>query len=112
MEDLKVLQLMPLNLATQLALSVNAKIIAKSPFFQAVSNASLAALVSTLSPVVFIPGQLICLEDEPLRMIYFINRGKIQLLRNAATETESVVRTLGENDNLGLDDFTNSSGRV
>ena len=44
-------------------------------------------------------------------MIYFINRGKIQLLRNAATETESVVRTLGENDNLGLDDFTNSSGR-
>ena len=101
MEDVKSLQHMPPNLSTQLALSVNAKLIAKCPFFSDVSNASLAALVSTLTPIVFVPGQLICTEGQPLRMIYFINRGKVQLLRKVGSEEEQVVSTLSEADNLG-----------
>jgi len=116
MEDLKVLQHMPLNLSTQLALSVNAKIIAKSPFFQDVSNASLAALVSTLAPLVFVPGQIMCTEGQPLRMIYFINRGQVQVVKRAGGgptggDVETVLRVLSETDNLGLDDFAHSAER-
>lgn len=112
MEDLRLLQHMPLNLATQLALSVNAKIITKCVFFQGVSDASLAALVSTLSPLVFVPGQLMCSEGQLLRTIYFINRGKVQLVKGAGGEAEMVVRMLGENDNLGLEDFASSADRL
>ena len=105
MDDLRVLQHMPLNLSTQLAISINAKIIAKCHFFNSVSDASLAALINALSPSVFVPGQIIVTEGQPLRHIYFINRGRIQLLRDASSDNETVVRVLVENDNLGLDDF-------
>ena len=111
MEDMKWLNNMPLNLSTHLALSINKSIIAKCSFFHEVSNASLAALVSTLSPLVFVPGQLMCSEGQRLRMIYFINRGKVQLLRGAGSENEVLVRVLSDNDNLGLDDFSSSTER-
>ena len=109
MVDLQLLHDMPPNLSTQLAISVNAKLISKCAFFYEVSNASLAALVSTMTPHVFVPGQLLCTEGQPLRSIYFINRGKVQLLQHAGSDTELVLRVLSENDNLGLDDFSESS---
>ena len=111
MEDLRLLKHMPPNLSTQLALSINAKLLAKCPVFREVSNASLAALVSTLTPLVFVPGQILCTEGQRLRTIYFINRGKVQLLRGAGSEAEVLVRTLSDSDNVGLDDFANSPER-
>ena len=110
-EDMKWLNHMPLNLSTHLALSINAKIIAKCPFFNEVSNASLAAIISTLTPLVFVPGQLMCSEGQHLRVIYFINRGKVQLLRAAGSDSEVLVRTLSDSDNLGLEDFSGSTAR-
>ena len=108
MEDLKILQHMPMNLSTQLALSVNAKLISKASFFSEVSDEALATLITMLTPLVFVPGQLLCSEGQRLSMIYFINRGKVVLLKGAGSEAEAVVREISDTDNIGLDDFANS----
>ena len=49
----------------------------------------------------FVPGQLIVFEGNPLTAIYFINRGLVQLL-----ERTMPVGTLRDNDSFGLDDYT------
>ena len=112
MDDLKLLQHMPPNLSAQLALSVNAKLISKCAFFHEVSNASLDALVSNMVPLVYVPGQILCTEALALRTVFFINRGKVQLLRRIGSEDETVIRTLSEADNIGLDDFARSMERT
>ena len=94
------------------------------------SDASLATLVQSLAPLVFVPGQIICTEGAPLQRVYFLNRGQVQLVRtvmstreaaSARTEgvgvghgapapadvpAEKVVRVVSETDSIGMDDFT------
>jgi len=129
MEDLQLLQHMPPNLATQLALSINAKLISRCAFFHEMSDASLATLVQSLTPLVFVPGQIICTEGAPLQRIYFINKGQVQLVRTMAssrmggdgerpldgrsdTPAEKVLRVVTENDSIGMDDFTTADRRI
>ena len=54
MDDVGQLQHMPPNLTTQLALSINAKLVARCAFFEEVSNTALVALVTALEPIVFV----------------------------------------------------------
>mmetsp|Transcript_53572 Transcript_53572/g.138494 ORF Transcript_53572/g.138494 Transcript_53572/m.138494 type:complete len:329 (-) Transcript_53572:291-1277(-) len=112
LEDLQLLQHMPPNLATQLALSINAKLLSRSVVFHEMSDASLASLVQSLSPLVFVPGQIICTEGTPLLRIYFLNRGHVQLVRRASSETEKVIRVVTESESIGMDDFTSSDRRI
>ena len=77
---------------------MNAKLISKAPFFSEVSNEALAAIVTSLTPLVFVPGQLLCSEGQRLSMIYFINRGKVVLLKSAGSDSEAVVREISDAD--------------
>ena len=96
---------MPPNLTTQLALSVNAKLVTRCAFFDEVSDTALVSLVSRLEPLVFVPGQVVCCEGQPLTHLYFINRGKVTLLSHMGGEDETIVATLGEHDSIGLEDY-------
>ena len=91
---------MPPNLAAQLALSINRKLVAKCTFFRDVSNKCIVMLISELQPAIFVPGQLIVFEGTPLTTIFFINRGLVQLL-----ERTQSVGSLRDGDNFGLGDF-------
>ena len=81
---------------------------ARCAFFHEVSNASLATLVATLTPLVFVPGQLICTENQPLERVYFINRGQVQLLHSVGEDGDKLVRVVHPNENIGIDDFAHS----
>jgi CRP-like cAMP-binding protein len=74
-------------------------------------NTSLATLVSSLAPHIFVPGQSICTEGQLLHRVYFVHRGKVELLHQrseyiAAVAGERVFRI--EQDNIGIDDFLDS----
>ena len=58
MEDLQLLRDLPPNLATQLAITVNRRIVTKCAFFAELSDASLMAVLSQLDPLIFVPGQV------------------------------------------------------
>lgn len=79
MDGLQVLNMMPPNLSSQLALSVNAKIITRTSMFADLSDYPLLAVISCLSPVIFVPGQILCTAGHVLRQIYFISRGQVGL---------------------------------
>ena len=77
---------MPPALNAQLSLSVGRRLVARCSFFRDVTNASLIMLISAMAPFVFVPGQVIVLQRQRLRAVYFINRGLVQLF----TETRRV----------------------
>jgi len=98
--DLDMFSNMPPALNAQLNLSVNRKFVARCAFFRDVSNASLVTLIAELQPLVFVPGQTIIVQGHALRAVYFINKGMVQLW-----ESGTLVATLRDNDNFGLDDY-------
>jgi len=100
--DLNMFSNMPPALNAQLNLSVNRRLVARCTFFRDVSNASLITLIAELQPLVFVPGQTIVVEGHVLRNIYFINKGMVQLWGG-----DSLVMTLHDNDNFGLEDYQN-----
>ena len=111
MDHLGQLEHMPPNLSTQLALSVNAKLVARCSFFSNITNTALVSIVTKLEPQVFVPGQALCIEGHLLTTVYFINRGRVHLLRHMGDETEvedklgTLIGTLYEGENLGLEEY-------
>ena len=95
--DVHILDRMPVQLATQLALSTNRKIAGRCAFFRDISNASLVSIISELHPVVYVPGQRILADGLPLTTVYFINKGLV-----AYSDGDKKLGTLCDNDNFGL----------
>ena len=77
--DQQILQGMPANLSAQLALTVNRGIITRCPHFNELSDASLMALMARLQPQLFVPGQALVSEGQPVRSVFFVNRGLVKL---------------------------------
>ena len=102
MDHLGQLQHMPPNLTTQLALSVNAKLVTRCALFNSITNTSLVAIVTALEPLVFVPGQTLCIEGHALTSVFFINRGKVQLLDRCGYEDEEVLSVLSDSDSIGI----------
>ena len=97
---------MPPNLSAQLSLYVNRRIVqSAASFFADVSDAALIVLLDALVPEVFVPGQVIVSQGLPLRSVFFINKGLVQLFTDIGTESEHLVATLGDSESFGLDDF-------
>lgn len=80
---------MPPALKSTLDLSVNRRLTARCPFFREVTNQSLLVLIAEMQPAVFVPGQVIVVEETPLLAIYFINKGMVMLSKDAVP-TESL----------------------
>jgi hypothetical protein len=99
-DKLALFERMPPTLSAQLALANHRRLVARCALFGDVSNASLVTLLGELHAVVFVPGELVVREGMPLEHIYFLNRGLLQL-----TQRGQPHGTLGNNDNLGADDY-------
>ena len=62
MEDLRLLQDLPPSLATRLAISIHRRIVARAPLFSALSDISLLHVLARLTPVIYVPGQIVMVE--------------------------------------------------
>jgi len=99
--ELNMFSRMPPALNAVLNLAVNRKLTARCPLFSKLTSASLLTLIADLQPLVFVPGQMIIVEQQPLTAIYFINKGMVQLIK--AGEPQGTL--LRDNDNLGAEDY-------
>ena len=104
MEDLRLLHDLPPSLATRLAITVHKRILTRAPLFNNLSDLALLAVLARLQPVIYVPGQVIVVEGQLLKEVQFIKKGQVLLLSDMGTEDEEVVKTLGPNDNFGLDE--------
>ena len=104
MEDLRLLQDLPPSLATRLAISIHRRIVARAPLFSALSDISLLHVLARLTPVIYVPGQIVMVEGEQIKMVNFIKKGHVSLLKQMGSMEEKEVRVLGPSDNFGLDD--------
>ena len=96
---------LPPTLASRLALTVNRRIVTRCPFFKDLTDAALMTLLSKLRPQIYAPGQVLVDEGQPLRAIYFINKGVIHLLSRMGTDDEECVGEKGQYENFGIECF-------
>ena len=96
---------LPPTLASRLALTVNRRIVTRCPFFKDLTDAALMTVLSKLRPQIYVPGQVVVVEGQPLRAIYFINKGIIHLLSRMGTDDEECVREKAQYENFGIECF-------
>ena len=96
---------LPPTLASRLALTVNRRIVTRCPFFKDLTDAALMTVLSKLRPRIYAPGQVLVDEGQPLRAIYFINKGVIQLLSRMGTDDEEFVGEKVQYENFGIEFF-------
>ena len=107
LEELSLFDKLPPALSAQLNLSTNRKLAARCAFFKSVSNASLVALISELKACVFIPEQMVICQGLPLRAVYFVNRGIVQLF----THDDSKHSALTNLDNVRTTPLPDANAR-
>jgi voltage-gated potassium channel len=89
---------LPEPLRIEIALHLNRSILRKVPIFEGASEAFLRDLVLHLDPMVFLPGQALMRRGEIGHRIYFINKGRVDVLSHDDSE---VIATLTDGDFVG-----------
>lgn len=102
-EDLNVARDLPPSLATRLAITAHRRLITRAPIFNSLSDFALLTVLKQLTPLIYVPGQVIHVEGQQLTQVGFIKKGRVQILRAMGAASEAVIRTLGANDNFGFE---------
>ena len=76
-------------------MTVIAEILHKSPFFSELGEDELAEVASCVQQRTFRRGEVILLEGEAPRAVYFIVRGQVRIYRLSLEGREQVVKRLG-----------------
>lgn len=97
-DEFTILNELPPSLRLDLTLHLNRQIIQKVPLFAEASDNFVRELVSGLRPVIFTPGDEIIRRGEMGEEMFFINRGKIQVL---GPDGASVVAVLTDGQFFG-----------
>lgn len=88
----------PVSLKTQISLQMNKDLISKVPIFKEAPDSFLKEVILNLKPVIYTPGDYIMIAGEVGYEMYFISRGKVDVMN----EDESVTYvTLGEGAYIG-----------
>ncbi len=89
---------LPESLQVDIALHLNRHILRKVPMLEKASEIFLRALALHLEPAVFTPGDTILRRGEIGRRMYFIHRGKVEVL---SADESRVVAVLKDGDFFG-----------
>jgi voltage-gated potassium channel len=97
-EEATVLGDLPPSLRAEIALFLNRRIVERVPLFADAPPEFAQALVSRMSHAMFTPGDPILHKGEAGDEMYFINRGRVEVM---APDEEEVVAILSDGDYFG-----------
>lgn len=97
-DEAHVLADLPESLKLQISLFLNRHILEKVPIFQGASNDLLQQIVLNLKPRVFTPGDYIFCEGEIGEGMYFISRGRVEVV---SKDGKTIFATLTEGNYFG-----------
>lgn len=97
-DESAVLDELPSSLKVQVALHLNREIIEKVPMFRGASDEFIRQIVLNLKPILYTPGDFIFRKGEMGDQMYFISRGKVEIV---AEDGKTVYATISEGGFFG-----------
>ena len=100
-DEYSVLSELPQSLRSRLNIAINRQIIKSIPLFCGCSDAAMASLIEQLYQLVILPGEYVMEQGMTGHEMYFVVRGKLQVLQDTEQGSRILLAKRGEGDFFG-----------
>ena len=100
-DEYSILSELPQSLRSRLNIAINRQIIKSIPVFGGCSDSAMALLIEQLYQLVILPGEYVMEQGMQGNEMYFVVRGKLQVLRDTEQGHRITMAKRGEGDFFG-----------
>ena len=100
-DEYSILSELPQSLRSRLNIAINRQIIKSIPIFCDCSDHAMALLIEQLYQLVILPGEYVMEQGMPGNEMYFVVRGKLQVIRDSKEGHRVTMAKRGEGDFFG-----------